>query len=314
MLAVLFMVVANRLVAYFKVIFALQFAFILLGFFSNCFGSELKKTGSARFNIGVYRPFLYNDVDLKDIEISLNYWMQEVSGDLVLKTTKTQFYEKYQDLSTAFERGNIDMFIAPPLAIAMYFNRGLMAEGFYGKGEHGGGDALLLLARTENVNAISNMMGKKLMLPEHDKLAEIFLEITTFKTYDKSYKQVFSKIETALKAKSIVLSLFFGTTDFALTYKSSFDVMAEMNTQIKSRIKIIKSYPVLSKNMAFMHKDYPHRKLIVDHFKSFAEHPRGQQILNLYQTTEVGSSTVDMLDPFDEIYQQYLSLKIPASQ
>lgn len=294
----------------------MQCTFVLLSFFSNCFGSELKNSRHARFNIGVYRPFLYNDVDLKDIEISLNYWTQEVTRDLALETTETRFYEKYQDLSAAFERGDIDMFIAPPLAIVMYFNRELIAEGFYSKSEQEGGDALLLLAREENVDSVSNMVGKKLMLPKHDKLAEIFLEITIFETYRKNFRQVFSKIETATKANSMVLSLFFGTSDIALVYKSSFDVMAEMNAQIKSRIKIIKSYPVLSKNMSFMHKDYPNRKQIIDHINSFAEHPRGQQILNLYKTTKVGVSTADMLEPFEQLYQRYLSLnaKIPMSQ
>lgn len=306
-------VIPNILVENFRVIFTVQFAVILLGFCPNSFGSELKTSHHSGLNVGVYRPALNSYVDLKDIEISFNYWLQEVTRDLGLETTETHFYEKYQDLSSAFERRDVDMFIVPPLAVVMHFNKELIAEGFYSKNEKSRGDALLLLVRAENVGSITDMNGKKLILPKYDKLAEMFLEMTILGTYQKSYKQVFSKIEMGTKANRIILNLFFGASDVALIYKSSFDVMAEMNAQIRSRIKIIKSYPVLSKNMAFMHKDYPNRKYIIDHLKEFAKHPRGQQIMNIYHTEKIGISTVSMLDPFEQIYQQYLSLNLEKS-
>lgn len=295
-----------------RIIFTGLFFFVFLGSCLNCYGTELN-ISSARLNIGVYRPSLSNYVDLKDIEVSLNYWLQELTGDIPLESIETQFYNKYQDLNTAFERRDIDMFIAPPLAIVIHFNKELIAEGFYSQGEQNEGDALLLLAHAENVDSISDLVGKTLMLPEHDKLAEIFLEMAALKTYNKGYRQVFSKIETAPKMNRIILSLFFGTSDVALVYKSSYDVMVEMNSQIKSKIKILASYPVLSKNMTFMHKDYPHRKCLIDRVKGLANHPRGQQILNIYQTAKIGISTVDTLDPFEQLYQQYLSLKTLSS-
>ena len=292
-----------------RFIFTRLYFFVFLGFCLNCYGAEIKVPYDARLNIGVYRPSLSNYVDLKDIEVSLNYWLQEITSDLPLESIETHFYNKYQDLNAAFVRRDIDMFIAPPLAIVIHFNKELIAEGFYSQSDQNKGDALLLLAHAENVDSINDMVGKTLMLPEHDKLAEIFLEMIALKTYSKGYQQVFSKIETVPKMNRIVLSLFFGASDVALVYKSSYDVMVEMNSQIKSRIKILKSYPVLSKNMTFMHKDYPHRKWLIDRIKGLSDHPRGQQILNIYQTSKIGISTVDTLDPFEHLYRQYLSLK-----
>ncbi len=292
----------------YRVIFTRVFFFVLLGSCLNCYGIELKHH-KTRLNIGVYRPALNGYVDLKDIEISFNYWLQEVTRDLALETTEAHFYDKYQDLSAAFARRDIDMFIAPPLAIVMHFNKELIAEGFYSKSEQNEGDALLLLARTENVGNINNMAGKRLMLPEHDELAEVFLEMVALETYNKGYQEVFSQIETAPKMNAIILSLFFGASDVALVYRSSYDVMVEMNSQINSRIKILKSYPVLSKNITFMHKDYPNREWVINQVKGLANHPRGQQILNLYRTAKVGISTAEVLVPFEQLYQQYLSLK-----
>jgi phosphonate transport system substrate-binding protein len=295
-----------------KVIFTKLFFFVLLSSCLNCYGGEIK-SDNTRLNIGVYRPSLNGYVDLKDIEISFNYWLQEVVRDLALETTDVNFYDKYQDISTAFARRDIDMFIAPPLAIVMHFDKELIAEGFYSKSERDDGDALLLLARAEKVGSINDMAGKRLILPQHDDLAEIFLEMLALKTYNKGYQEVFSQIKTAPKMNRIILDLFFGTSDVALVYRSNYDVMVEMNSQINDRIKILKSYPVLSKNMTFLHKDYPNRKWIINRIKGLADHPRGQQILNLYGTAKIGISTTDALGPFEQLYKQYLSLKTLVS-
>jgi hypothetical protein len=58
-----------------------------------------------------------------------------------------------------------------------------------------------------------------------------------------------------------------------------------------------------------MHKDYPHREWLIDRVKSLVDHPRGQQILNIYRAEKIGISSVDTLEPFEQLYQQYLSMK-----
>lgn len=293
---------------YWTVIIRLNF-FLLLVWNGSSYSSELKPPSNGRLNIGVYRPSLNNYVDLTDIEVSFNYWLKEVTRDLSLQSTETYFFDKYQDLSNAFSRGDIDLFIAPPLAIVMYFNKELIGEGFYSQGENGEGDALLLLARSKVVDSLDQMAGKKLVLPANDKLAEFFMETIAFETTNKPYNKVFSRIETASKMNRIVLSLFFGHADVAIVYKSSYDVMVEMNSQIQSRIKILKSYPVLSKNMTFMRKNYPNRRWILAKIQDFADHPRGKQILNMFQCPSVRIATVEVLEPFELFYQNYLSLK-----
>lgn len=287
--------------------FILFIFFLTLSINGFCFEQKLPNNG--HLNIGVYRPSLNYYVDLADIEISLKYWVREVTKDLPIQTTETFFFENYQDLSAAFSRGEIDLFIAPPLAVVMYFDKELLAEGFYNKRKHNDGDALLLLVRTEIIDNLNQVIGKKLILPAKDKLAEFFLETITLDTLQKDFVDVFSKIETATKMNRIILSLFFGDSDVALVYKSSYELMVEMNPQINSRIKILKSFPVLSKNMGFIRKNYSHRKWIIKNIRNLSVHPRGQQIMNVLRCSAVGIISNKAIEPFEQFYQNYLTLK-----
>jgi len=288
--------------------------FILFIFFltfsSNGFCIEQKQPDNIHFNIGVYRPSLNYYVDLADIEISLKFWLQEVTKELAIPTAETFFFENYHDLSAAFFRGEIDLLIAQPLAVVMYFDKEFLAEGFYSKREENEEEALLLLVRSESIANLGQMAGKRLILPANDKLAEFFLETTTLNASQKSFVNLFSKIETATKMNRMILSLFFGRSDVALVYKSSYELMVEMNPQINSRIKILKSFPVLSKNMGFLRKNYLKRTRIVENIRKFSIHPRGRQIMNVFHCSAVGIvSAKKALAPFEQFYQSYLALK-----
>ncbi len=285
--------------------------FMLLTFSVNCYcGEQRPDSFIDHLYIGVYRPSLNFYVDLTDIEISLRYWLREVAGDMGIKRTETYFFENYDDLSRAFSRGEIDLFIAPPLAVVMHFDKDLLAEGFYSKREKNKQEALLLLVRSEMIDNLGQMTGKRLVLPANDKLAEFFLETITLNTSQKPFVDVFSNIETITKMNRIILSLFFGHADIALVYKSSYELMVEMNPQINSRIKILKSFPVLSKNMGFIRKNYLKRTQITENIRNFSIHPRGRQIMNVFQCPDVGIVSTDAaLAPFEQFYQSYLALK-----
>ncbi len=288
---------------------ALVVLFLLLSFNADCVCADQKAQNDEHLNIGIYRPSLSNYVDLADIEISLKYWLREVTHDLAIQTTETYFFENYQDLSESFSKGDIDVFVAPPLAVVMYFDKELLAEGFYNKGNSHEGDALLLLARSKVIEDLGHLAGKKLILPANDKLAEFFLETVTLETSRKALADIFPTIVTAKKMNRIILSLFFGHSDVAVVYKSSYEVMVEMNAQINSRIKILKSFPVLSKNIGFIRKNLFNRTQIIENIRNFSIHPRGRQIMNVFQCSAVGIVSTKALVPFEHFYQNYLALK-----
>ncbi|MGR9116564.1 MAG: PhnD/SsuA/transferrin family substrate-binding protein [Gammaproteobacteria bacterium] len=262
-----------------------------------------------RLNMGFYYPAINDTADRTDIEVTLTFWTQEITEETDISESNARLYDTIDSMRDAFEGGEIDMIIAPPLAIARYFKREELADGFVGVREGGENNSLLLLANKASVKSLTNLRGKRLIMPENDELAEVFLDTLMLKTYRQGYKKVFSVIQPKRKINRIVLDLFFNKADAAMVYAGAFEVMAELNPQIKTRLKVLASYPVRAKNFSYFNRNYPLRELLTKKAMSYGEFPRAKQLLAVYKTPELDYCRVDDLRMFDLLYQEYTQLK-----
>lgn len=265
--------------------------------------------GPARINMGFYFPSINDIADRTDIEISLTFWTKELTEEVAVTESHAFLYDTVQTMRKAFDEGEIDMIIAPPLVIAKYFDRAMLADGFVGVREEGLNNSLLLLVNKDRIDTLKDLRGKRIILPVNDELAEVFLDTLTLKTFKKSFKNIFSVAQPKIKNNRIVLDLFFDKADAAIVYQGAFDVMAELNPQILTKLKILASYPVRAKNFSYFHKDYPLRELLTQKAMSYGEFPRAKQILAVYKTPVLDYCKVEELEMFDALYAEYLELK-----
>lgn len=293
----------------------LQYSLVLLccGYMLGAAAAEEPSNPPLHLNMGLYYPALNDFIDRKDIAISLQFWLQELTKANGIDVSVVHLYDNILEMRDDFTARKIDLFVSPPLAIVKYFDLSLLADGFYGIREDGKQNSLLLLANSEQVADIQDIIGKRLEIPFGNELAEVFLETITLKTFKKKYQQLFSEISKQRKMNRMILDLFFKRTDVALVYESSYDVMVELNPQIKSRIKILRSYPLRSKNFSYFHRDYPFRKSLVKQAVLLGSYPRGRQILDIYQTAEIGICQTQELNVFIKLYRQYLNLQRKAN-
>lgn len=273
------------------------------------FCSPLGAEPAARLNMGFYYPSINDTADRTDIEVSLTFWTEELTEEMDISESNARLFDTVSSMRDAFERGDIDMIIAPPLVIARYFKRADLADGFVGVREDGENNSLLLLANKDRAKNLKDLRGKRLIMPENDELADVFLDTLMLKTYRKSYKEIFSIVQPKIKNNRIVLDLFFNKADAAMVYAGAFDVMAELNPQIKARIKVLASYPVKAKNFSYFNRNYPLREELIRKAMSYGEFPRAKQILAVYKTPELDYCRVEDLQMFDELYREYLQLK-----
>ena len=273
----------------------------------GCFPLTAEPGG--RMNMGFYYPSINDTADRTDIEVSLTFWTQEITEEVGIQESNAQLYDTIDSMREAFEQGKIDMIIAPPLAIARYFKREDLADGFVGVREDGADNSLLLLVNKDSAESLKDLRGKRLIMPENDELADVFLDTLMLKTFNQGYRDIFSVIQPKIKNNRIVLDLFFNKADAAMVYAGAFDVMAELNPQIKTKIKVLASYPVRAKNFSYFKRNYPLRELLTKKAMNFGDFPRAKQILSVYKTPELDYCKVEDLQIFDELYQEYLRLK-----
>lgn len=276
--------------------------------FSSAHAEEITSSDPV-MRLGIYYPPISDNVSRADVVVSFSLWVQEQANSVGVKAADVMLFDSIEEMSQAFDTGIINIISAPPLSIALHFNRENLADGFYGIRAPGKLNSVLLLARTDkNINSIKDLRGKRLIIPEHHELAEIFLDTLTLKNYHIPYKKLFSSIDILKKDKRIVLDLFFDKADVALVNEGAFELMKELNPQLNEKIKIIANYPTKSKSYAYVNKNYPFRQKIIDNYLSMTMSVRGRQFLSLYQQDLLEACRVKELDAYDELVQEHQKL------
>jgi len=108
----------------------------------------------------------------------------------------------------------------------------------------------------------------------------------------------FSKVEVVHKAPSAVLPVFFGNRSACLIDVPAFEIMAELNPQLKNKLQIIASSEPYVDDVICLSKDgwdsEEQRSSVIESLADLHREPAGQQILTLFK--------VEKLVPFEEKY------------
>jgi len=283
---------------------------LLLSLFISYSQANDKPLIHSRLAMGFYYPALSNVSNKTDIQISLNYWVKELTSTIGIDQVYSILYEDIHKMNTDFSRGELDMIIVPPILLSMYFDRTLLSDSFLGVYELGKIDHLIIISNDQNdTNNLPIYQDKHIQLPKDDLLAEIFVSSEVIRLHKKGYKQTFSSISYKDKNQRMILGVFFGKVDMAVIYESALNVMIEMNPQLANTIKVIKKFPLKGRNYSYFHKNYIHQKSLRNEAQRFSSETRGKQILAVFHASDIETCRVSDLDQFDKlinVYQQRL--------
>jgi phosphonate transport system substrate-binding protein len=262
--------------------------------------------------MGVYYPSIKNIVSRVDFDIALNYWLQEINSSLFFQSANAKLFDDILDMRDAMERGELDFVLAPPFLLAKYFNRSKLTDGFVGTALDGTDYGTVIVVRTESgILEHQNLTGKRLILPEHDELAEIFLDTIAIQSHKKHYRQVFTSLQSREKQSAIVLALFFNQADVGVVNKESYQLMIELNPQIKDRVKVFSTFPTKSPNYGYFSSAYPKdlSDRIIRKVNDLNNTARSQHILNDLRMNKLVSCPVGDLLIFDDLIRHHQSLQ-----
>jgi phosphonate transport system substrate-binding protein len=215
-------------------------------------------------------------------------------------------------MQQAFNNGELDFIMAPPILLAEHIGRDKLADGFVGTSTDGSEYGVALLVRQDqHINQLNQASGKRLILPENDALAQVFLDSLIIKTFKQHYQQVFSRIMTKKRQSEVVLALFFNQADVGIADKGIYHLMVEMNPQIQDSLEVLTSFPSKSPNYGYFHYTFPEwlRNKITQKVSELNDQPRSQQILNDLRMASLVPCSVDELRVFDDLISEYRSLK-----
>lgn len=258
--------------------------------------------------MGFYAPS-FSYIDRTDMQVSLEFWAQEIAVAMhLVKAAPVRIFNDIKDMALAFNQDELDLIVAPPLEMAIYFKREKMSAGFVAVEQDKRANAVLLLVRKDkHIQAASDLRNKRLLLVANNYLSEVVLDNYLLKNLQQNFSAVFSNVKRIEQQNLLVLDLFFDQADVAVVYESVYRKMVELNPQIADKLEILHSYPVAARNFSFFRRDYPYIEQMTNIAVNLRT-PRMQQILNVFQTESVHACTVDALAPYDSLYQEYQSL------
>ncbi|MFK5950214.1 MAG: PhnD/SsuA/transferrin family substrate-binding protein, partial [Methylococcales bacterium] len=218
-----------------KLIFKLLVLITL--FITSPYLSANEKPTISELNIGWYFPSINALVSRTDFYVTINLWLDEFNENLNIGKTNVVLFDHIKNMQKAFKRGDLSIIVAPPLLIVENFNLNKLADGFTGTSVTGKPYGMAVLARkNSDIKSLKDVKNKRLALPKNDELAQVFINSLIIPEYHQSYQQVFKSTRYFLKQHSIIHQLFFNKADVGVAYLETFNLMVELNPQIKKEI------------------------------------------------------------------------------
>lgn len=253
-----------------------------------------------------------NDLPRKDVEISLRFWIDELSRSINVSYKPVRFYDSMAEMKRDMANGTVNYMVASSMDVAEHFSLDELADGFAGyKSEP---DHLLLVVRRDaGISNATDLIGKRLALTENDQLATIYLETLMMQGAGKLDWKMLAPVIWEQRSNKLAHRLFFGQADAALIYRNGYESALMLNPQIGQRLKVLDDYSLKIRSPyigLFSAQVRPeHREAIAQAAMKLNNTARGRQVLQIYLADNLVPTSLKDLAPFQRLLEQHRTLK-----
>ncbi len=257
--------------------------------------------------MGYFLPGLRN-ANQADVKAFLHLWSDEVAKPYGIDVSILT-YDDMNALYRDAQRGIINMVVAPGMELAETFTADQLADGFAGshRDQHGG--IALIVRNDSGIEEFKDLKGKKVLRLINDRLGVVYLEIQCRKKARSSCADLLNISEEKRDTQSIH-KVFFGQANAALVTQTALQAAADMNPQIRQRLRVIDEWKTGARNFGMMLASVPpsDREHVLSAAISIPTSARGKQILELFKVDSMGKVTPDDLNSYWMLQRQYREL------
>ncbi|KPA15044.1 ABC transporter substrate-binding protein, partial [Candidatus Magnetomorum sp. HK-1] len=178
----------------------------------------------------------FADADLSFAQGALDLWGKKI-GQRAGFDSKCFMFDTIDILSEKIRNNEID--IASTSSVDyIRLKKTLDIELLYTRIKNGKlKDSYYVLGRKDaNISTISQLKGKRIILNKSDILGKYYLNTLLLKEFQKEIPDIFSSIDYQEKSSQNLYSLFFGKADVCVVFKNTFDLLCDLNPQIKESV------------------------------------------------------------------------------
>jgi len=260
--------------------------------------------------MGLYLPVV-RDVPRQDIEVSMNFWLQELARGANLGFNPVHFYTDMGEMKRDFDSEKINFLVAPALDLARLFRPDDLADGFTAYRQVPD-DLILVVRREAGIRTPADLVGKRMALLKDEELSDVYLDTLMLKA-GKSGAADLRQASHERQSKNLIYSLFFNKADATLIYRNAYDTAVALNPQIAAMLQPLESFTFKTRapytSLFSARVPLAERENIIRSALDAINTARGQQVLAIYQADHMARTRVADLLPYQRLLQDHRSLK-----
>lgn len=233
---------------------------------------------------------LLRSINRTDAVAAAKSWM-----DIVAKRRRFQWdgpiviSETLEESRRLIQEGNADLIMLDAVEyLKLAPLKMIEPVGSFGSAAGGARTTYLLLAGAETgATRLEDLKGKRLNLSGRSMadIGRMWLDVALSELRQGRVEQFFGLVKDGAKPSAACLPVFFGSSDACVIEQREFDVLAEMNPQMRTKLKVIARSPDVAEVVIGMRIGYKsYREEIIDALLELGNDPQGKQILLLFKT------------------------------
>jgi phosphonate transport system substrate-binding protein len=242
----------------------------------------------------------FSDINRSDAVAAMRVWIETVIETRGLGIgAEAVIYNDVESLMAALQSGTPDLMIllTPEffsLELREYLDPRYVSVRGPGVGEY----YLLVVQKDVALKSASDLEGRTLIIKEGARmsLAEEWFQRFLTDSGLPGPGNLFENVKHEVSLSRTILPVFFGKADACLVTRNGFEMMCELNPQLRQRLVPLATSPRLVPSVTCLRNgfDTSIRDEVVDALGALHEDPKGQQILSIFG--------VDRLVPFEPQY------------
>lgn len=268
----------------------------------------------AILNLG-FSPHIFADVKKTDAAASIRVWGETLLEGRDLSIGKNPaFYDNTEEMKQALCAGEVDMVTMLTYEFLEIQNEvGLDSLHFAVTGGTVYEEYLLLVHRDSSLENVEALEGKKLALADGARMGmgKRWLDTSLMERGFSGIDGYFGSVDLQTKGPRAAMSVFFGNADACVINRTGFETMAELNPQIKKRLRVLQTSPRFIPSLVCVRGTYDPdlKKQLVHSFVNLHNEVRGKQILTVFKSEQLFAGTVEDLATTREWIEKQARLK-----
>ena len=171
---------------------------------------------------------------------------------------------------------------------------------------------LILVKSDSPYHNLQDLRNRNLSLAKGDSLGLLYLDVLLLKHKLPAAAKYFSLLNETARPSQAILAVFFGQSDLCVVNEISYDLVSELNPQVKARLRSVGASPEYVLGVGIFRKNMPaeQRKILENALLNIGDSPRGKQVLTLFKTERFAPIQPGELESVRQLIRENDALRV----